>query len=157
MPKDMAGDSQIKGAVSDSKHDIDIDNINFQTTTPEDIIKIYKKLQDKIEDKRKEYKRLQEDLEKRQERFMKRRAKLQEILGELDRDLNVRLGKESVRKENDVKMKVKQQEISGMIETIPQKIKRMIDEELEEKSKAFNNQVQNMKKEMNSFFTRKKE
>lgn len=120
-------------------------------------MRAYKRLQDRIEEKRKEYKRLHEDLEKRQERFMKRRGKLQEILGELERDLNVRLGKESVKKENEVKMKGKQREISDVIETIPQKIKRMIDMELEEYSKAFNTQVQNMKKEMNSFFTSKKE
>jgi HAMP domain-containing protein len=153
----MGGELQMKGGVTDQRHDLDVDNINFQTTTAEDIVKVYKRLQDKIEEKRKEYKRLQEDLDKRQERFMKRRAKLQEILGELERDLNVRLGKESVKKENEVKMKDKQQEISEVIETIPQKIKRMIDVELEEYSKAFNTQVQNMKKEMNSFFTSKKE
>jgi len=157
MQKEMGGESQMKGGVTDQRNDLDIDNINFQTTTAEDIVRLYKRLQDRIEEKRKEYKRLQEDLDKRQERFMKRRSKLQEILGELERDLNVRLGKESVKKENEVKMKGKQQEISNIIETIPQKIKRMIDVELEEYSKAFNTQVQNMKKEMNSFFTSKKE
>eukprot|EP00826_Nyctotherus_ovalis_P065133 TRINITY_DN9569_c0_g1_i5.p1 TRINITY_DN9569_c0_g1~~TRINITY_DN9569_c0_g1_i5.p1 ORF type:complete len:180 (-),score=70.83 TRINITY_DN9569_c0_g1_i5:801-1340(-) len=157
MQKEGGIDSQTKGAVTDQRHDLDIDNVNFQTTTAEDIVRAYKRLQDRIEEKRKEYKRLHEDLEKRQERFMKRRGKLQEILGELERDLNVRLGKESVKKENEVKMKGKQREISDVIETIPQKIKRMIDMELEEYSKAFNTQVQNMKKEMNSFFTSKKE
>lgn len=111
----------------------------------------------KISDKRKEVDRLQDDLDKRQERFMKRRSKLQEILGELEKDLNVRLGKETVKNENEGKMKGKQGEIVDMIETIPQKIKKMIDVELEEYSKAFNAQVQNMKKEMNAFLTGKKE
>ena len=131
--------------------------MNIQTRPAQDLAEGYRRLYDKIEDKRKEIERLQDDLDKRQERFMKRRTKLQEILAELEKDLNVRLGKDTVKNENEVKMTGKQREIGDLIEAIPQKTKKMIDSEMEEYSKAFNTQVQNMKKEMNTYLTNKKE
>ncbi len=142
----------------DSKRENDIiETGNVRDKTAQDITEAYRRLRDKNEEKLKEIARLQEDLDKRQERFMKRRGKLQEILGELEKDLNVRLGKETVKNENEMKMKGKQVEIGDLIDAIPQKTKKMIDGEMEEYSKAFNTQVQNMKKEMNAYLTNKKE
>lgn len=60
----------------------------------------------------------------------------------------MRLGKETVKIENEHKMQGKQKEIIDLIEAIPEKTKKLIDSEIEEYSKVFNTQVQGMKKEM---------
>jgi hypothetical protein len=145
-------------AGQESRRELDLlQDVNLQGMKPSDLQERYRFTMDKIDNKKKEIKRSQDDLDQRQERFMKRRAKLQEILAELEKDLNVRLGKEKVKKENEEKMKGKQREITDLIDAIPQKTKKMIDAEMEEYSKAFNTQVQNMKKEMSTYLASQKE
>jgi len=125
-----------------------MDSIKMPGRGAHEISEEYRKMRKKIEDKRKEIDELLKKLDQKQERFIKRRAKLQEMLAELEKDLNVRLGKETVKNENDQKMTEKHREIGDLIDAIPEKTKRLIDSEIEEYSKVFNTQVQNMKKDM---------
>jgi hypothetical protein len=145
--KDNQADKKLNKA-NESQKAIDVDPIRSQNRAPQQIAEDYKRGRKMIEEKRKEIGQLLDNQDMKQERNMKRRAKLQEILAELERDLNVRMGKETVKSENDQKMQDKHKEITDLIEAIPEKTKSKMDSEIEDFSKVFNTEIQKMRKEI---------